>query len=756
MRNIALIVIFACLLHGEQACATVFGQIQGVVHDPQHRPIANATVEIHSRSSEYAMTTRTTQEGSFQFLAVPLGEYIVKASETGFSSIQQPITLASGTSPILHFELHIASSQESVSVTSDMTTAESATPTTLIDRVAIAQTPGAGRSDGMQMITDYVPGAYMTHDMLHIRGGHQVSWLLDGVEIPNTNIGSNIGPQIDPKDIDYLEIQRGSYSADIGDRTYGAFNIAPRTGFERNRQAEVVLSAGNFWQIGDQVSFGDHSEKLAYYASLNANRTNDGLAPPTIAIRHDAANGYGGFASFIDNRDAQNQFRLVTQLRQDYFQIPYDPDSSDYENQLYPSSGLRDGQHESDGLAAFTWTHTFNNSTLLQVSPFYHYNSANYEPNALDSPVATKSRRASNYVGAQLSISATQKRNNIQAGVYSWAQHDNYLFGLAFNDGSFTNFSKTDSSSGGIAEGFVSDNLKATTWLTIVAGLRNSRFQSEVTENVMAPRLGIGVQIPRLNWTLRGFYGRFYQPPPLLTASGPVIEFAHVNNTAIIPLRGERDEEYQFGLQMLLKGWFLDADTFQTRANNFLDHSNIGESSIYFPVTIDGALIQAWELTLRSPRVWQYGQFHLAYSNQIARQRGNITGGLICTPANSPQCDAGFDYQPVDHDQRNTLNVGLNATLPLRFNASANVYYGSGFTNGFTTPPSPYNGNYLPSHTTLDLSAEKSVGDNTTVSVTALNVANRRLLLDNSLTFGGFHYSDPRQIYVEMRYRFKY
>ena len=54
----------------------------------------------------------------------------------------------------------------------------------------------------MEMITDFVPGAYMTHDMLHMRGGHQTSWLIDGVDIPNTKIASNLGPQIDPKDID--------------------------------------------------------------------------------------------------------------------------------------------------------------------------------------------------------------------------------------------------------------------------------------------------------------------------------------------------------------------------------------------------------------------------------------------------------------------------------------------------------------------------------------------------------------------------
>jgi len=30
------------------------------------------------------------------------------------------------------------------------------------------------------------------------------------------------------------------------------------------------------------------------------------------------------------------------------------------------------------------------------------------------------------------------------------------------------------------------------------------------------------------------------------------------------------------------------------------------------------------------------------------------------------------------------------------------------------------------------------------------------VLLDNSLTFGGFHFNDPREIYVEFKWRFHY
>jgi outer membrane cobalamin receptor len=741
---------------GQSAHATVFGRVEGIVHDPQHRPLAGAQITLKSATSDFSQKTQTNDDGAFSFTAIPAGDYVVTIHQAGFSALAERVTVMSNTSPILHFELTIASVQQSATISAEPQSAnvDTVTPTTLISRESIARTPGASRTNGFEMITDYVPGSYETHDMLHMRGGHQVSWLIDGVQIPNTNIGSNLGAQIDPKDIDYLEVQRGSYNADVGDRTYGVFNVVPRTGFAGNNQGELVLSAGNFYQTNDQLNFGSHSEKFAYYASLNGNRSNYGLQPPISQVYHDAVNGYGGFASFIYNRTPRDQFRLITQLRTDYFQVPYDPDPNSWENQEYDSSGLGDGQHETDGLTTLSWVHTFNASTLLQISPFYHYNSANYEPKAYDFPVATTSDRASNYGGLQGSISTEIARNSIQAGMYSFGQHDSYLFGSVFNDGSFDNFSTPDAAAGGLVEGFVSDNYKVTPWLTVIGGVRQSWFRGDFTEKETSPRVGAAVQIPKLNWVFRGFYGRYYQPPPLLTATGPILGYANDQNTAFEPLHGERDEEHQFGVQIPFRGWLLDADTFRTRANNFLDHSNVGESSLYYPVTIDGALIRGWELTLRSPRLWRYGQAHLAYSNQIAEQRGAITGGLVCYPVKSPDCDADFSYEALDHDQRNTLNVGYDATLPWRVFASTNVYYGSGFSNG--DPNTQYPGDYLPQHTTFDLSVGKTFGENVTVSVTSLNVGNRRVLLDNSLTFGGFHYNDPRQIYGEVRYRFHY
>ncbi len=200
------------------------------MHDPQHRPVAGAAVKLQARTSDWSQTTQTDDNGEFSFTAVPVGDYKITVTQAKFESAAQTVTVASSSSPILHFQLVIAALNQATVVVgqTEEVNMDSVTPTTLIDREDIAQTPGADRTNSMAMITDYVPGAYVAHDMLHMRGGHQVGWLIDGVPIPNTNIATNLGPQIDPKDIDYLEVQRGSYDAGYGDRTYGIFNIVPQ------------------------------------------------------------------------------------------------------------------------------------------------------------------------------------------------------------------------------------------------------------------------------------------------------------------------------------------------------------------------------------------------------------------------------------------------------------------------------------------------------------------------------------------------
>jgi outer membrane cobalamin receptor len=720
--------------------AAATATVRGIVHDAQHRPIADAEVVLKAENSQFTQTSRTSAEGEFHFDSVPIGEYRITVSKADFGALEEKLTVLSGTAPILHIELKVAKQAQTVTVTSEAPPAqeESVTPTTLVTRQEIAETPGASRTNSLAMITDYVPGAYYTHDQLHVRGGHQVSWLIDGVSIPNTNIASNLGPQIDPKDIDTLEVQRGSYSADYGDRTYGVFNVAPRTGFERDNQAELILSAGNFYQTDDQLNFGGHTNKFAYYASLNGNRSNLGLQTPTSAVIHDQANGYGGFTSLTYNVDAQNQLRLVAQLRQDFYQIP-----------ITPGQIQNDSNKERDGFVLFTWARTFSPGLVLTVSPFYHYNNVNYASSPTDQPSSATETLSSNYEGGQANLSWIAKRNNLRTGVFGFAEQSSQLFGLLCNQAGACNTVNplTTSPSGGLAAAYVEEQIKVTSWFSLDGGIRQTHYSAEVVENASDPRVGASLRIPKLNWVFRAFYGDFYQAPPLSTISGPLLNAATNQNLAFIPLHGERDEEHQYGVTIPIWGWTIDADTFLTRAKNYFDHNNFNNSNLFFPITIQGARINGWELTLKSPQIRKRGQVYLTYSNQLALSYGCITGGLI-GPCSTPPPGYGF----LDHDQRNTLHLGGQWTLPWRSYASTDVYYGSGFTNGDPTLP----GNHLQPHTTFDMTLGKDFGEKVSLSVTGLNVGNRRVLLDNSFTFGGTHYNNPREILVQLRYRFHY
>jgi hypothetical protein len=742
MQRAFWILLFVCIFAGGQAFAVVFGTVRGIVHDPQHRPVANANVILKGETSDYQKTAQSDAEGNFQFDAVPLGEYTVTASEAGFVTQEQHVIVLSGAAPVLHFELRLPTETQSVTVSAEAGPAqgESVTPTSIVDRLQIEATPGAARTNSLAMITDYVPGSYFTHDQLHVRGGHQVSWLIDGVAIPNTNIASNLGPQIDPRDIDTLEAQRGSYAADYGDRTYGIFDVAPRTGFERNNEAEVMLTGGNFYQTDDQVNFGGHTNRFAYYASLNGNRTNLGLQTPTSAVIHDAANGYGGFTSIMYNASSQDQLRLVAQVRRDFYQVPFDPHDPNTQGQF-----LKDANREGDSFATFSWLHTYGPGLVLTVSPFYHGNRANYESNPLDLPSSATEKRSSKYEGGQAAISWVHNQNNLRAGLYGFAQQDDQLFGVIFNDNSATSLQPPDveKPSGSVIAAYAEDQLKPTSWLTLNAGVRQTHFSGAVVENVPSPRVGASVRIPVVNWIFRAFYGHFYQAPPLLTASGPLLQFVTGQNLGFVPLHGERDEEHQFGVTIPFRGWTIDADNFLTRAKNFFDHNSLNNSDVFFPITIQGARINGWELTLRSPRIRNRAQVYLTYSNQLALGFGDITGGLT-------DFSFGKGFGPLDHDQRNTLHVGGRYNLPWRAYASADVYYGSGFTNG-NPPP-----DHLPGHTTFDLTLDKDFAEKFSVALYGLNVANRRVLLDNSFTFGGTHYLNPREIYAQIRYRFHY
>jgi TonB dependent receptor-like, beta-barrel/Carboxypeptidase regulatory-like domain len=732
------------LLLPARGWAAAYGSVSGVVRDASGHPITGAQVAL--RSAAHAVLRRQTDSrGGFEFAKVAIGHYRLAISAGGFVSSLQSVTVEAGYFPFANIVLARPSqlARVTISAPAELPVVASVTPITMVSEQDIESTPGAGNVNSLAMITDYVPGAYEAHDMLHMRGGHQTNWLIDGVEIPNTNIAENLGPTINPDDVQTLGIERGSYLADEGDRTYGIFNVIPKSGFSSNDVAALDVTAGNFGQTDDNLSVAGHGSDLAYYASLEGNRSDLGLQTPDSQVDHDASQGYGAFTNLQYVPSGQDTVSVVAQLRQDLYQIPNCSES------LVDDPGclgqVDDVQGEADDFALLSWAHTFPGNAVLTSSVLYHFERADYDGGSADYPTVTRYHHGSQYEGAEENLRMSFSRNHLDVGVFGFAQQDQADFDLAFTDGSSPTLQESQSPTGGLLTAWMQDTFQAAHWLNLSAGVRESSFKGAISENATDPRIGATVLLPRLNWVLSAFWGKYYQAPPLETLSGPLVTYATANDTAFLPLRGERDTERQFGVTIPVKGWSIEADYFVTEASNFFDHNPLGDSDIYLPVTDQGALIEGHELTVRSPPFWPYGQVHLSYSNQTADCSGSITGGLAVA---GTAC--GAPPTALDHDQRNTLDLGYNASLPGRFFIGANLAVDSGLSNG-DAPAS-----HLPSYAVLDLTVGRHFSRDLSVSITALNLTNEHLLTDNSLTFGGVHWNDPFQIYAELRYKFHY
>src|ERR1700733_14683568 len=140
-----ILLVLSTSLTAAAAFASDIGAVRGIVHDPQHRPVQNAMVMLHSKTSDWAASSTTDAAGEFNFSAVALGDYMVTVAATSFVQAAQTVRVTSGSQPVLHFSLSVSTNKETVNVSGspEVAPTDSATPTTLVSRLDIANTPGA-------------------------------------------------------------------------------------------------------------------------------------------------------------------------------------------------------------------------------------------------------------------------------------------------------------------------------------------------------------------------------------------------------------------------------------------------------------------------------------------------------------------------------------------------------------------------------------------------------------------------------------
>ena len=176
------IAVEAALLCSSAVYAQAPRNLKGVVHDPQHHPLPAVAMTLTCEASAWRKTTQSDANGEFEFTGVPQTPCVITANAESFQTQQQRVPIAEKI-PVIHFQLELAQVKQSVEVSASRLDTQISTPRSVTSSEEIAETAGADQTNSLQMITAFVPGAYMVHDMLHMRGGHQVNWFFDGIPV---------------------------------------------------------------------------------------------------------------------------------------------------------------------------------------------------------------------------------------------------------------------------------------------------------------------------------------------------------------------------------------------------------------------------------------------------------------------------------------------------------------------------------------------------------------------------------------------
>jgi len=731
IRCLLLLVIAATVLRAGPAWAAL-GSIAGTVRDPQGAPVAGAAVRLAESSSEFRAETVSNAQGRYTFANLETGAYTLSVSLPGFKTTTQSITISAGQPVVADLRLELGEVSESVQVTGNEQGPLESRSQTMMTREDLLRMPGALESGSVSALLETTPSAVMAHDQLHVRGGHQIGFMIDGVPVPSNSVGQNLALMFDPKGIKTIEFQRGAYAADVGDRTYGQFNVITRSGFERARGGEALVIAGGQNTVDGAVAYGDHSEKVAYFAQVSGNRTDFGLTPPVPDAVHNRHTG-GGAAGKVWLLPRTTDVLTVTgSYRADDFQIPRDPEDL---------AALDNRQIERDAFVNGLWTHTTSGRGVWSVAPYYHFNRVALNPEAdVEFGSSTDDRRI-HYVGAKADWAWSGGAHQVHAGTNAYGSFLRDGFSLPVGEEQQPVADHVSQS--GLNVGlYAQDRMQPIRDITIDAGLRWDSTHAYATESALQPRIGITARIPQSGLTAHAYAGRLFQVPPLEAIGLGGSAAAEAAGQAFLTVRAERDTVWEAGLTWsdhLLKA---DVTYFENHASNFLDHEQLGESALFFPVNIEHARLRGLELSVSTPAERPV-RARLVYSHGYAEGRGAITGGLGDLEASAEE---GYFF--LDHDQRNTASASIDvAPHDARYWLHARVQYGSGFL--LADGPE-----HLPGHTTGDFSAGLTLTRRLEAALEVQNIANNVYLINLSSEFNGTHWARPRYVAGRLRVSF--
>jgi len=295
---VALAMLLSFALPARVSAQVVGATMSGTVVDPSGAKIPGVDIVITNVGTGISTSTVTRSEGVFDVPNLQPGNYDVKASAKGFSTLlRKGITLTVGQELILNLSLTMGSTTDQVVVTAEAPTVNlaNATISGVVEQKTVAELPLNGRS--WTDLATLQPGVHVSQNQPPINAGDRVkrglgleltisgarpqqnNYLLDGVNIndyANAGPGSVLGGNLGTDAVAEFNVLTTNYSTEYGRTSGGIITATTKSGTN-----EFHGSAYEFFRNDalDAASFIDNANSSPK-APLHRNQYGGSLGGP--------------------------------------------------------------------------------------------------------------------------------------------------------------------------------------------------------------------------------------------------------------------------------------------------------------------------------------------------------------------------------------------------------------------------------------------------------------------------------------------
>jgi outer membrane receptor protein involved in Fe transport len=220
--------------------ATASGTIQGTVFDKSQAVVVGAEVVLTYKATATTRTTKTSDTGSYRFDLIAAGDYSVKVSKQGFSSVLRNVELLVGQTATANAVLQPGAPTETVEVSgvaplvdlNKTSVSQSVTPTEVQELPLIGRDAAnlAYLVPGVKAADSYDP-TKSRYAVMAINGsdGRNINTTVNGIDNKDNTVGGAV-MQLPLEAVQEFQISTQRFSAENGRSQGAAINMITKSG----------------------------------------------------------------------------------------------------------------------------------------------------------------------------------------------------------------------------------------------------------------------------------------------------------------------------------------------------------------------------------------------------------------------------------------------------------------------------------------------------------------------------------------------